>query len=201
MIKNIVFDIGNVLVGYDWKRHYLNRKYPEECYEEVANAIWRSKDWDEYDRGVLSDDQITELFIKNAPGQEQLIRMMTADYHGLCYKKDYAIDWINELKGQGFKVFYLSNYSYKMRTDCADALGFIPYMDGGIMSCDVKVIKPMPEIYRLLLEKYDLKAEECVFFDDMKVNVEGAEREGFFAIHFKDKAQAEAELAELLKRE
>ena len=59
----------------------------------------------------------------------------------------------------------------------------------------------MPEIYRLLLEKYDLTAEECVFFDDTKVNVEGAEREGFFAIHFKDKAQAEAELAELLKRE
>ena len=76
-----------------------------------------------------------------------------------------------------------------------EALDFIPYTDGGILSYEVKLIKPEREIYEMLLSRYDLKAEECVFVDDRKRNCEGAEKVGIKAILFENKEQVENELA------
>ena len=67
-------------------------------------------------------------------------------------------------------------------------------MDGGILSYQDKVIKPMPEIYQLLIDRYDLKPEECVFMDDTPCNLEGAEKFGIHTIHFRTQAQAIEEL-------
>lgn len=81
--------------------------------------------------------------------------------------------------------------------DCRDALDFIPYTDGGILSYEDKVIKPWREIYELLLSRYGLKAEECVFLDDTEKNVDAAVEAGFAGIVFKTKEQAQKELAAL----
>ena len=67
----------------------------------------------------------------------------------------------------------------------------------GILSYEVKMIKPMPEIYRLLLERYALKPEECVFLDDSEENIEGARRAGIQTVLFKDRCQAGQELEKL----
>ena len=81
--------------------------------------------------------------------------------------------------------------------ECAEALDFLPYTDGGILSYLDKVIKPEKEIYDLLLSRYELKAEECVFLDDTLKNVEAARKYGFYGICFKTKEQAEEELKAL----
>ena len=81
--------------------------------------------------------------------------------------------------------------------DCADSLDFIPYTDGGILSYRDRVIKPGKEIYELLLSRYGLKAEECVFLDDTAENVEAARQLGFAGIVFRTKEQAEEELEAL----
>ena len=86
--------------------------------------------------------------------------------------------------------YYLSNFSEKAHVECSAALDFIPYMDGGILSYQEKVVKPEPEIYERLLEKYDLKAHECVFLDDMQVNIDGAKKAGMEGILFTTKEEA-----------
>ena len=110
---------------------------------------------------------------------------------------EYAIPWIRELKSKGYRVLYLSNFSEKAETDCAHALDFIPYMDGGILSYQEKIIKPMPEIYQLLIDRYSLVPEECVFMDDTPANLTGAEKFGIHTIHFQDREQAIEELRKL----
>lgn len=122
---------------------------------------------------------------------------MLSDMGGLVEKADYAIPWIQELKEKGYHVYYLSNFSYKAGRDCSHALDFLPYTDGGILSCEEKLIKPQPEIYRRLLEKYALTAAECVFLDDLETNVEAARAEGMEAILFTTKDAALPELARL----
>jgi putative hydrolase of the HAD superfamily len=112
-------------------------------------------------------------------------------------KRDYAIPWIKGLRAKGYRVYYLSNFSYKAYVECADALDFLPYADGGILSYLDKVIKPGREIYELLLSRYGLKAEECVFLDDMEENVEAARRLGFAGIVFRSKEQADEELRQM----
>ena len=112
-------------------------------------------------------------------------------------KREYAIPWVKELKAKGLGVFYLSNFSSKAFEDCQDALDFMEYMDGGILSFREKVIKPDGEIYRLLLSRYGLKAEESVFIDDTQANVEAARVLGIHGICFRSKEQVEEELRAL----
>lgn len=197
MIKNIVFDIGNVLTWYTWKKHIDSFGFSEETGRRVAAATVKSNEWNEFDRGVLSDEEILDLLVQNDPGVEKEIREMLADLEGIVEKADHAIPWIQELKGKGYHVYYLSNFSNRAKKECSRALDFLSYTDGGILSCDEKLIKPQPEIYHRLLEKYHLVADECVFLDDTAVNVEAARAEGFYAIHFTTKENAELELAKL----
>ena len=84
----------------------------------------------------------------------------------------------------GLNVYYLSNYSAFSVAANPDVLNFIPYMDGGVFSFEVKAVKPEPEIYRCLCEKFGLKPEECLFTDDVPANVKGAQACGFQGIVF-----------------
>ena len=197
MIKNIVFDIGNVLTYYTWEKHLRSFGFPEEIYERVVNATVKNPAWNEFDRGVLSDEEVTALLIQNDPGVEREIRRMMENVSGLVTKADYAIPWLTELKDKGYHVYYLSNFSYKARRECRDALDFIPYMDGGILSCEEKLVKPQPEIYRRLTEKCGRQAQACVVLDDMPVNVQAARDEGMQGIVFTTKEAAVRELAAL----
>jgi len=197
MIQNIVFDIGNVLARFAWEKHIRKFGFSEEVYSRVVRATVKSTQWGEYDRGVLSDGEVADLLAKNDPGVEAQIREVLEDMTGLVERLDYAIPWIEELKGKGYGVYYLSNFSYKVGRECKSALDFMSHMDGGIMSCYVKLIKPQPEIYRLLLERYNLVPEECVFLDDTEVNVEAARAQGLYGIHFTSQEAARAALEKL----
>lgn len=190
MITTIIFDIGNVLADFTWKEHFESFGYDEAMVERIAAATVLNQKWNEYDRGVMSDQEILESFIESDPEIEEDIRKVLANVKNIVRRNDYAIPWIMELKAKGYRCLYLSNFSHKAETECAHALDFIPYLDGGILSYQDKVIKPMPEIYQLLIERYDLKPEECVFMDDTLRNLEGAEKFGIHTIHFQNQAQA-----------
>lgn len=197
MIKNIVFDIGNVLTYYTWESHIRSFGFSEAVRERVIRATVKSEAWNEFDRGVLNDEEVIGLLVQNDPGVETEIRRMMENVGGLVSKADYAIPWIQELKGKGYHVYYLSNFSFKAEKECSHALDFMPYMDGGILSCKEKLIKPQPEIYARLLEIYDLVADECVFLDDLDVNVRAAKAAGLHGILFTTREAALRELAEL----
>ena len=197
MIYNIVFDIGNVLTDFRWKEFLVDKGFDDEMIRRIAKASVESPLWKEIDRGVWDREKLMEEFIKLDPEIEEEIRRAYDNVHGMVTPRDYAIPWIKELKEKGYRVYYLSNFSDKAYTECADALEFIPYTDGGILSYRERMVKPDPKIYQCLLERYGLKAEECVFLDDLEVNVEAARAEGFAGIVFENKEQAERELVRL----
>ncbi len=197
MIRTIIFDIGNVLVGFEWREFFKKFGYSEEIFDRICKATMGSGTWAEYDRGAMSDEEILDAFIKNDPGIEQELRETLANINGMVVKYDYAIPWIKELKEKGYRVLVLSNFAERVLDDCKEAMDFMEYVDGGILSYQYKVIKPEPEIYQLLIDKYELDPKECVFLDDMKKNLEGAEAFGMQTIHFKNREQALEELREM----
>ena len=201
MIKNIVFDIGNVLVDFGWKAFIEKFGYSEEVNRRVVEATIKSGDWNEYDRGVLSEEEIVQCFVNNDPGIETELRTMCADFAGLLTQFEYTKGLIIDLQNKGFKVYALSNMSYKACRECEDALNFLPMMDGYVLSCNVKQIKPDKEIYETLFNTYGLKPEECVFFDDLPANISAAKSLGMHGIVFKDLKQAISELEALLASE
>lgn len=197
MITTIIFDIGNVLADFTWEAHYRSFGYSEEILERLANATVKSPLWNEYDRGVMSDEELLQGFIDNDPQIEPEIRKTLSDVCTIVSRNDYAIPWIHALRNKGYRCLYLSNFFGRAHRECAAALDFLPHMDGGILSYQDKVIKPMPEIYQLLIDRYDLIPEECVFLDDTLRNLKAAEKFGIHTILFKDQAQAIEELKKL----
>lgn len=197
MVKNIIFDIGNVLADFCWRDFFIRFGYEGETLERLAEATVKSPVWDEVDRGVWSDEELVDGFVRNDPSLEEQLRRIFANVHGMVVKREYAIPWVRSLREAGYGCYYLSNFSHKAHTECADALGFLEYMDGGILSYRDKVIKPDAAIYELLLDRYGLKAEECVFLDDTEKNLVTAGEMGIHTILFQDREQAVKELAAL----
>lgn len=173
-IRNIVFDIGNVLADYRWHDYLQDKGFSPEMIDRIARASTLSPAWGEYDRGVLTTQEVIEGFVRNDPEIARELHLAFDDLHDLVRPFDYAIPLIRKLKAAGYRVFFLSNWSEQAIGDCADALTFLPEVDGGIFSYRVHLLKPDAAIYNLLLQTYDLKAEDCVFLDDMQPNVDGA---------------------------
>lgn len=197
MIRNIIFDIGNVLTDFRWNDFLRDKGFDEEMTKRIAKASILTPLWNEVDRGVWSREKLLQEFTRMDPEIEAELHRAFDNVTGMVTKREYAIPWLQELKAKGYRVYYLSNFSEKAYEDCMEALDFLPFMDGGILSYRDHVIKPDAEIYRLLLSRYSLKAEESVFLDDTLPNVEAARALGLHGICFRTREQAEAELKKL----
>lgn len=197
MIKNIIFDIGNVLADFRWADFLRDKGFDDAMIDRIAAASVRNPLWCELDRGVWTEEQLMQAFIKEAPELEKELHIAFDDVRGMVTPRGYAIPWLEELKAKGYRIWYLSNFSAKVERECSESLSFMPLMDGGILSYRDRLIKPDPAIYLLLLERYGLVAEESVFLDDTFENIEAAEKLGIHGIHFKEKEQAKEELRKL----
>ncbi len=185
MIKTVIFDIGNVLMDFQWME-YMHSLYGEDesKISIINDAIWGKGYWQAMDRGEISGDEIIRKVIEVAPIYEKELRKTLEGAGKAMHKFDYAIPWIKELKDMGKQVLYLSNYSEFAMDANRGVLDFLPYMDGGIFSCYVKMAKPDHAIYHALCEKYSLEPSECVFTDDMPENIEAAKECGFEGVLF-----------------
>lgn len=197
MIKNIVFDVGMVLVDFCWQRVMKNLGFTEEMTEKVADATVHSRFWVEYDRSRMSDEEILAGMIGLAPELEGEIRLFW-DHGGETIRKyPYAEEWIKEWKRKGYGCYILSNYARRTYELTKKELSFEGLMDGALFSYQVHQVKPEAAIYESLLSKFHLIPEECVFLDDNPDNVEEARRAGMHGIVFTGKGEAEAELKKL----
>lgn len=199
MIRNIVFDIGNVLVDYCWRDHIAGYGYSGEMLERIGRAMMLNPVWNEMDRGVWTNEELLQGFIAADPEIEKDIRLVFSNMKTIVRERPESAAWIRSLKEQGYRTYYLSNYSYRARTEAADQLGFLEELDGGIMSYTVQMIKPHADIYEKLMETYGLLPEESVFLDDSAANVEAAGKLGFHTIQVSSQEQAKEELNNLLK--
>ena len=197
-INTVIFDIGGVLVELGRYRFLEKKGFTGETAKRVMYATMRSDDWVQLDLNNISEDEILQRFIENDPEIEEEIRHMFSDVHGIVEPKASSLPWLRRLKESGCRILYLSNYSHKIMRECAEALDFLPEMDGGLFSCDLHLVKPDPDFFRSLIEKYQLVPEQCVFIDDLKTNLVPAEKLGIHTILFESQEQAERDLARIL---
>ena len=200
-INTVIFDIGGVMVGLGRLHFFEQFGYSPQMCERLLSSTMKSPHWKELDRGVLTDEEVIDRFVKDAPELETEIRRSMENVHGIVYRLETSIPWIEELRESGRRVLYLSNYSMKVANDNEDAMDFLSHMDGGLLSCDYKVIKPDPAFYMILIEKYGLEPSECVFLDDLEDNLAAARSLGIHTILVKDHEQAAADLNALLEME
>ena len=97
MIRNIVFDIGNVLTDFRWKDFLRDKGFDEQMIGRIAKASVESPLWKEYDRGEMESEELLREFIKQDPQIEEELHRAYDDIHGIVTPRDYAIPWVREL--------------------------------------------------------------------------------------------------------
>ena len=200
MIRNVIFDVGKVLIGWDPALSMEMIGFSGEEKQIVMKALFTDKKiWNEEDRGLKSCEEMSDFLVSFDPEHEDLIRRFYADATISVTPMDYSRDWITALRSAGYKVYVLSNFGEGAFHKAVGygAINFTDLLDGAIWSYQIHHVKPEPEIYRALIEKYDLIPEECVFIDDVAANIDAAVAAGMNGIVFEGYEEATRKLAEI----
>ena len=184
MINTIIFDIGNVLLDFDYMKEF-RKLFDEETAETIANiSIRKPEVWVEMDRGVLSYEEAVNLIIDGAPHLEKEIRLAVKELYANVDSFPYAVEWVKHLKEKGYKIYILSNYGEKPFADSKIHMPFLQHVDGQLISYEIRKVKPTAAIYQAICDKFSITPSEAVFIDDSAANIAGATAFGLNTIHF-----------------
>ena len=186
MIKNIVFDMGNVVIRFD-RNLFIDRfGVSEEDRKLLAREIFLSPEWVMMDRGTLTDERAAEILCPRLPEHlREIARKLISLWDRPILEVEGIYPLIEELKGLGYGIYLLSNASCR-QPDYWQRVPAAKFFDGTFISYTVKLLKPMPEIYERFFEKFSLKREECFFIDDNPANVEASLHVGMPSVVFFD---------------
>ncbi len=177
MIKNIIFDMGGVLIDYNPEKT-LYALFDKETADILLKEIFRNPLWADKDRGIITPAEIMQKVKKRIPEAvfEKASEMVDNFYPYMPpFEKMYG--FVETLKSKGYGIYLLSNASsdfHKRRC----GIPALSLFDGVIISADHKLLKPEKEIYEKLYETFSLKPEECFFIDDVQANIDGAKATG-----------------------
>jgi glucose-1-phosphatase len=199
MIKNIIFDLGNVLISFKPSEYFDKNNYPETTKAKILTDIFRSKEWLLLDNGEITTMDAIESISKRSTLNKDEIAHIFKLRTEIIYPLELNVKLLPELKKQGFRLYYLSNFPLDIFDEVKDGYYFFRYFDGGLISASVKSAKPQNRIYEILLEKYLLKADECLYIDDIEINVKTAESLGMKGIFTAGSPEISKEIEVALK--
>ncbi|MFR4996462.1 MAG: HAD family hydrolase [Clostridium paraputrificum] len=198
MVKNIIFDLGNVVLKYDNLAYLKSKIEDKDKIDKLRNIIFGGHEWIMLDEGRIAEETAIEQICRNNPELEEDIRNVFDNWYSLLEPIESTVEIIGELKEKGYKLFFLSNFHDKAFQVVSEEYSFFRSFDGGVVSYREKIIKPNLEIYRKLLDVYNLKPEECIFIDDVNENIIAGEQVGIKGIHLRDVSILREELEKYL---
>lgn len=188
MIKNIVFDMGKVLVGY--RAMNVCEHHIEDVHDRkrVCTAVFVSPEWIQMDMGVLPEEQAIRQICGRVPARlHEAVRLCMRDWDKYCmFPMTEMEPLVRSLKAEGYGIYLCSNASLRLLSCYRDVIPAADCFDGFLFSAEVKCIKPQKEMYYHLFDRFGLKAEECFFIDDVQLNIEGARACGMDGYCFED---------------
>ena len=178
MIRNIVFDMGNVLVRFDPELFMDRLGVEAEDRPLLRREVFKSLEWVQMDRGSLRDEDAVPLMCRRLPARlHETARQLVLAWDDPILEIEGSLDLVRELKELGYGLYLLSNASLRQHAYWP-RVPASRFFDGTLISADVKLIKPQPEFYRLFFETFSLNPAECFFIDDSNYNIEGALNSG-----------------------
>jgi len=180
VVKNIVFDMGGVLVWFDYDRIMDAWNLEGEDRRLIRTEVFKSVEWTQLDRGTVSFEAAAKAMCARLPERlHQAAREISGGWYHRTFEGIPGMpELLQDLREQGYALYILSNANEEFNDLRCDIPG-IEYMTGTFASAYCHLLKPEHEIYEKFLKTFDLKAEECCFIDDNPNNVEAAIRCGW----------------------
>jgi HAD superfamily hydrolase (TIGR01509 family) len=200
-VRNVVFDFGGVLVRWE-PEAIINGFYADEPSRAlVRDAVIRHPDWVDIDRGILSESTAIERFAARMDRPAADMRALMQHIKDSLTPLPDSIALLEELAQRGVPLYGLSNMSAPIFALLKSRHGHWDRFRGIVVSGEIGLVKPDPEIFHHLAKRYGLVPAETVFIDDHLPNIESARRLGFHTIHFVNAEQCRRELDGHLPRQ
>lgn len=198
MIKNIIFDIGNVVLQFKPQAYFSKQFNDSESSERICSMMMSSQIWKNYDLGIYNLEDVKQAFKEELPQYQEEIEQMLSVWVKILEPIDYTLEKMQMLKRRGYQIYLLSNLNEEAYEYIKKRYFIFDYVDGYILSFQERLAKPNSDIYKLLCSRYDLDPSECIFIDDLKENVEAAIKLQMKGIQFIEEEQVENELESIL---
>jgi putative hydrolase of the HAD superfamily len=194
VIKNIVFDLGNVLLDFDPDSYLEYFAYNEKIKSRLKAEIFETEEWLQLDRGTITESEAVEIWQQRNPDLKTEIADIMSNWEKILTIKEDSLEILKSLAAENYNLYILSNFHQKAFKYVSGKYNFFNYFDGRVISADIGLIKPSSEIYDYLLDKFNLKAAETIFIDDSRENIKAALKKGLRVIHFTDAGSLQEEL-------
>lgn len=197
---NIIFDLGNVLIEWN-KEKILSKICKNDLEYNLFNKfVFQSNLWIDLDNGKISLEFLENQLIDEMGHQYQdQIHELVWNWFNYVDLYDEVYELIKQLKKKNFQIYVLSNTSSIFHILLDSVLSKVSsVLDGYVISCEVKMMKPQKEIYLSLVNKYQLDIKDCIFLDDLEENVEAARTLGIKAFQIKESKEISNILKDLL---
>jgi len=188
-IKNIIFDLGDVLVKFYPEGYLKSEGLNNVEVELIRDIFFLSKEWAYLDIGIITREEAKEIIISRNKKYRYILSKYIDNYPGMYKLVDCNVELLNELKNKKYKLYFLSNFHKEAFLTIHKQFNFFKLFDGGVVSAFVKLLKPYSSIYLRLIKKNGIKAKESLFIDDTIANIEAAAKLGFNTIHLKNPAK------------
>lgn len=186
MIRNIIFDIGGVLLDYNPKTYLDKLNIEESKRKELNDIIFHNSKWKDCLNGFITNSELIEYLVKeNKKYKDEIKQILSKE--NLKYMlppKQEMIEYYKSLKQKGYKIYLCSNITEDTYNYIKDSFEIIQLADGGVFSCFENISKPNVEIYQKLIKKDKLDIEKSILIDDTKRNIISANDIGLNGILF-----------------
>lgn len=199
-VKNIIFDVGNVLLAWDPERIIQEAFRNTAWLEKISPQIFRSSHWWAFDQGLVTEEEVKKLIQAQYELPWDLTEHLFLTAKKSLSPKTDSIQLLQELHEQGLNIYCLTNMSEEFFQYLSKAHDFWGMFKHITVSARVKLLKPDPEIYQYVLDHNHLMAHETVLIDDMKDNIDSARAMGLKGIQFINIQDCQKELKALIGR-
>ncbi len=199
MIKNVVFDLGQVLIEFEPLKYLKPYGFDKITNQTLREIIFYSEEWEDCNRGKYKNnsDLVEILCDKNPQYADKIKLVLDKNWVKLLYLKKDTEEFVNELKQKGFKIYILSNISEESY-EFIKQFDFWRNVDGAVFSYQEKVCKPDVRIYEKLLGKYCLIPNQSIFIDDREDNIAVAKNLQMHGVLFRNLEETKKEVENLI---
>lgn len=180
-MKKIIFDLGNVLLRFD-PEDFLLKHFDQKIMEDLMIIFFCSDEWIYLDLGKMSIRDIENIFCKQNPQYKKEIQYVLDHFHYMLKPIEENIQILQSLKKQGYPLYLLSNFHQEAFEQLKKQYDFFALFDGSVISYHEHIIKPDKRIYQILLNRYHLNPQDCLFIDDCLSNIHVANELGIDGI-------------------
>lgn len=198
MVKNVIFDLGGVVIEWNPEAILAGYYAAPELRAIMKTALFQHPDWLQLDRGTLHETELLARAADRTGRPVAELRGLFAAVRESLHTKGETVTLLQRLSARGVPLYCLSNMSSDIFAYLRERHSFWGVFRGIVISGDIQMMKPEPEIFEFLLQRYDLVAAQTAFVDDNAPNIEAASKLGIHPVWFKSAQQCEIELEKFI---